>query len=350
MRAILIIIALLNLFFGGVFIYGGFAHRAATSRYNYDADAAAAFLDALFSPLAMSLYHLSADLRGALLIRDNGLLVPFAGGGALLIVLGMVLLTAAKILGERELARHRAKQGEQMREARRAPSMEDLRVGKAHEDEEKKKKEAAAKAKGGAAAAPSMPEPTGDANLDDMLKQQSGGADVSVPSGDDSGGDDVKIDTSILDDDEPDYTDINVLVSLAHSYLEKPQRHNAVKNLRPDLLPHLKLLSEQAESAVVKQILDATIVRFKRSEKNITPDQFRLQDKNMNRLEREAICMRYMPNHSVPDAYKDRVGKVFTMNEHSRLQQEMMSEADDWQELSLRNAVLVLSAKAPGAS
>ena len=158
------------------------------------------------------------------------------------------------------------------------------------------------------------------------------------------------MDTSILEDDDPDYTDINVLVSLAHSYLEKPQRQNAVKNLRPDLLPHLKLLSEQAESAVVKQILDATIVRFKRSEKNITPDQFRLQDKNMNRLERESICMRYMPSGGVPDSYKDRVGKVFTMNEHSRLQQEMMSEADDWQELSLRNAVLVLSAKAPAAS
>ena len=345
MRAVLIIVALLSLGLGGAFVYGGLAHRAAISRYHYDADAAAAFLEALFSPVAQMFYHLSSGLRRALLIPEHGLLVPFVVVGVLLFVLGMVLFTVAKMLGERELARHRAKQGEQMREARTQVSMDDLRVGKAHEDAEKKKKEAEAKAKAASAPGSDLPEPTGDADLDDMLKQSEKQGDAVVPSAEE-----VKVDTSILDDDEPDYTDINVLVSLAHSYLEKPQRHNAVKNLRPDLLPHLKLLSEQAESAVVKQILDATIVRFKRSEKNITPDQFRLQDKNMNRLERESICMRYMPNHSVSDAYKDRVGKVFTMNEHSRLQQEMMSEADDWQELSLRNAVLVLSAKAPDAS
>ena len=350
MRAVLIIFALLSLGLGGVFVYGGLAHRAAISRYHYDADAAAAFLEALFSPVAKLFYHLSSGLRRALLIPEHGLLVPFVGIGVLLFVLGMVLFTVAKIIGERELARHRAKQGEQMKESRTAPTMKDLRVGKEYEDEEKKKKEAkakaAAEAKAKAASAPGsdLPEPTGDADLDDMLKQSEKQGTV-VPSAEE-----VKVDTSILEDDDPDYTDINVLVSLAHSYLEKPQRQNAVKNLRPDLLPHLKLLSEQAESAVVKQILDATIVRFKRSEKNITPDQFRLQDKNMNRLERESICMRYMPSGSVPDSYKDRVGKVFTMNEHSRLQQEMMSEADDWQELSLRNAVLVLSAKAPDAS
>ena len=341
MRAVLIIFALLSLGLGGVFVYGGLAHRAATSRYHYDAD--------VFSPLAQSLFRMSSDMRRALLIPEHGLLVPFVIVGAALVVVAIVLFTAAKILGERELARRRAKQGEQMREARRAPTMKDLRVGKEHEDAEKKKKEAEEKAKAEAEAARApgsdLPEPTGDADLDDMLKQSETQGNEVIPSAEE-----VKVDTSILEDDEPDYTDINVLVSLAHSYLEKPQRQNAVKNLRPDLLPHLKLLSEQAESAVVKQILDATIVRFKRSEKNITPDQFRLQDKNMNRLERESICMRYMPSGGAPDSYKDRVGKVFTMNEHSRLQQEMMSEADDWQELSLRNAVLVLKAKAPDAS
>ncbi len=308
MRAVLIIIALLFIAGGGVFAYGGFAHRG--TRFFSDSNPATVF-DSVFAPVGRAFLNMGYDARAALQMPDNGMLIPFAIVGALLFVLGVVFLYSAKRMGDKRVQTMRESQG--IKKEKAAISIEQLRGG-----ESAKKKE----------------EPGG------------GGG------GGESG---LEIDMSALDlEHELDFTDINILVSLAHSALEQEQREKTLKALRPELLPYFPQMSELAAGAVVKQVLDCTIVRHKRAEKDITADQFRLQDDNMNKLERETIGMRFMPSDTASDGrmdekHRERVGKVFTMNEYAQLHQEMLTEADDWQDISLRNAIAVLGSR-PGSA
>ena len=108
----------------------------------------------------------------------------------------------------------------------------------------------------------------------------------------------VNIDESLLDipeDELADYKDINKMVALFHSALSVEQCKRTLRVLHPGLMAYIDIMTESALLEIAKQVLDATIIRHKRQEKGITPDQFRLQNENLNRTEQETICRRYMP-------------------------------------------------------
>ncbi|WOV90510.1 MAG: hypothetical protein R1F54_08200 [Candidatus Zeuxoniibacter abyssi] len=158
----------------------------------------------------------------------------------------------------------------------------------------------------------------------------------------------VNIDESLLDipeDELADYKDINKMVALFHSALSVEQCKRTLRVLHPGLMAYIDIMTESALLEIAKQVLDATIIRHKRQEKGITPDQFRLQNENLNRTEQETICRRYMPRDisQLPQEHWDKIGRVFIVTEQSQIQQDLLSDTADWRDISLKNAHTIMS-------
>ena len=158
----------------------------------------------------------------------------------------------------------------------------------------------------------------------------------------------VNIDESLLDipeDELADYKDINKMVALFHSALSVEQCKRTLRVLHPGLMAYIDIMTESALLEIAKQVLDATIIRHKRQEKGITPDQFRLQNENLNRTEQETICRRYMPRDisQLPQEHWDKIGRVFyryrTIANTARSPQRYA----DWRDISLKNAHTIMS-------
>lgn len=158
------------------------------------------------------------------------------------------------------------------------------------------------------------------------------------------------IDEGIIKDEDTDeekMRDINHLVTLRHTQMEPDTIRLVVHTFRPDLENFLPLFNEAGMEKFAHQVLDSVILRHRRHSKDITPDQFHSQDERIIECEREAFCHRFMPPKekiSSPDAM-EVVGKVYDSYSRSEIQKRFSGEADDWMDVSLRNAAEVLAAK-----
>ncbi|MGI9298732.1 MAG: hypothetical protein ACR2QC_12665 [Gammaproteobacteria bacterium] len=160
----------------------------------------------------------------------------------------------------------------------------------------------------------------------------------------------ISIDEGIIKDgdtDEEKMRDINHLVTIRHSLMEPDVIALVVHTFRPDLEGYLPLFNEAGMEKLAQQVLDSVILRHRRLGKDITPDQFQVQDERIIECEREAFCHRYMPSKEKidSDAARQSVGKVYDSYTRSEIQKRVAGEADDWMDVSLRNAVEVLGAK-----
>lgn len=153
------------------------------------------------------------------------------------------------------------------------------------------------------------------------------------------------------DTDKELFHDIEKVVALSQANLSERQMILAVTVLRPQFLPHISQMSDEVKNRLGRQIIQYHVLRLKREEKGISSDQFASQDKRMTELERETICRRYTPRNvgDLPESTRRLVGMVYTLNEQSKVQQSTLSDAEDWQDISLRNFVSVMNKPVPAA-
>ena len=139
------------------------------------------------------------------------------------------------------------------------------------------------------------------------------------------------------------------LISLSHAGLDKEKCAALLKEFRPKLIEHMDICREDALSMLTRQLLEIEIVRRRRQQENITPDQFRTFDEKITQLDRQAICYRYLPANpdSAPAEARKYFGLVYDRFNYSAIQQKLKSDADDWREVSVRTAEQVLGEKAP---
>ena len=159
----------------------------------------------------------------------------------------------------------------------------------------------------------------------------------------------IAIDESMLDEEKQDpfeaMRDINNLVTMSQANLDADECERVVKMFRPDLLPHLPLFNLESMGYLAHQILESVIFRHQRQKKNITADQFQQQDKRVHELEGETFVRRYMPPPEKinSDRMREHVGRVYDIMRQGEIQKEFLGEAEDWADVSLRNAADVLS-------
>ena len=142
---------------------------------------------------------------------------------------------------------------------------------------------------------------------------------------------------------------LNLMVSMFHAALETEQCRELLNLFRPQLANYMELYRADALTAVTKQALELEIIRRRRQQEGISPDQFRTFDNKIVELEREEICYRYLPSNpgAAPDEAREHFGLVYDRFNHSAVQQKLRSEAGDWRGLSINNAAQVLAEKAP---
>ena len=150
--------------------------------------------------------------------------------------------------------------------------------------------------------------------------------------------------------DKEMFHDIEKVVALSQSIMSERYLLLSVTVLRPGFIPYIGLLNDRARDRLGRQIIQYHVLRLKREEEGISADQFAVQDKRMTEIERETICRRYMPKSTddLPEETFKLIGKVYTLTEQSRVQQSTLSDAEDWQDMSLRNFVSVMSEPVSG--
>ena len=168
---------------------------------------------------------------------------------------------------------------------------------------------------------------------------------TDVKEGDKKAG--IEIDESWIDEGEDEndlFSDIEKVISLSHSAMEEDEIVMVLRKLNPDLLQFTDQLSLDVQERFTKQSLSIYIINAKRSEKSITPDQFRIQDVRMNELIRETIVRRFLPQSKghLSETAVALIGNVYTLQEQAKIQQSTHSHAEDWRDMSVRNAVDVL--------
>ena len=148
-----------------------------------------------------------------------------------------------------------------------------------------------------------------------------------------------------MDEDEK----TNHMVSLFHTALEEERCKELLELFRPKLAEYLELYRDDALSMLTKQALEMEIIRRRRQQEDISPDQFRTFDNKITELDREAVCYRYLPVNpdAAPKEAREHFGLVYDRFNHSAVQQKLKSEASDWRAVSLSAAAEVLAAKAP---
>lgn len=166
-------------------------------------------------------------------------------------------------------------------------------------------------------------------------------------------------DTMLESTNEEDnlFSSVESVVALAHTALDEEMCRRILKSLRPDIIPYIDIMTEKAREKISRQILNHYILSKKRAQKNISPDQFRLQDVRVNECLRETIVRRFMPAH--PENFSSNVdmanyiGHIYDVSEQPGIQQKTFSAAEDWMDISLRNSTEILeipSAAIPAAT
>jgi hypothetical protein len=201
------------------------------------------------------------------------------------------------------------------------------------------KKDTRIKLPSSAQGAETVSAPNSDVVADNTEEENFANDDSSMPNQSEGLSDDIKTYGNF-----EDLLDINTLVSLSQSHLGQEECQRIMQMFRPDLLEHKEILSEESLHEITKRILESVILRHRRQEKDITSDQFRIQDRRLSEIEKGTVVRRYFPrDKDISPEAKKHVGKVYDFNMQSEIQQNYLSEADDWIDISLRNAKQVLS-------
>lgn len=246
------------------------------------------------------LARMSPAMRGTLRYESNGLLVLLGGIGALGLIISFIVYFIAGMLAE---ARQRRETHRISWEEEQTPLSED----------DGPQKTAASRYK---------------MEIDEDM---------------------LNIDDSSQDDDDI-FENIESVIALAHSALEPEMSDKVLRSLRPDLLPFSAIFTPLAWENMAKQVLNHYILSHKRSQKSISPDQFRLQDERVNETARATVSRRFMPKRPAHFASADmrtHIGQVYHVSEQAGIQQKTASNAEDWLDVSLRNATEMLKIPAP---
>ena len=160
----------------------------------------------------------------------------------------------------------------------------------------------------------------------------------------------ISIDDSLLDPEEEKFSeklrDVGYLVQIAQGDLMPDDSPEVVRMFRPDLAEYLDLFEGSSTLELALQIVRAVILRHHRTKEDTTADQFKAQDDRINECERHTFARRFMPaKHKITSDMRAVIGKVYSVNEQAAVQQQFSGEAEDWADLSLRNAKDVLAAK-----
>ena len=300
LRMMLIVIGL-ALAGGGVWAAAvGHAHSDKNYKYGsqYEVPGSKALIARVDTLLRKVPEEYRAPLRGHLKIDERGMLYPLGGSGALVAFLGLILFLNG-------VFRKWSKKEKETRIVKE----EEARI---------------------------------DAS---MIPTR-----ASAPQG--AKADAISIDEGIIQDEEdPDelMRDINYLVTISQGAIETELATRVVRTFHPDLEKFLPLFNEPGVERFAKQILSSVVLRHRRHSKDITADQFQSQDARITECEREAFCHRYMPARAkiTNDEIRDSAGKVYDTHARAEIQKRDSGEADDWMDVSLRNAAEVLSAKSP---
>ncbi|MGI9306535.1 MAG: hypothetical protein ACR2P5_04440 [Gammaproteobacteria bacterium] len=176
-----------------------------------------------------------------------------------------------------------------------------------------------------------------------------GGKESGEKSADGGG---IAIDESALGVSEEDKTsallrDINHLVKLSQSGVGEEMSVKVVKMFRPELSPFLGSFTPDSLEKLAHQMIDYVVLRHHRGREGITADQFQAQDIRMTECERATFARRYLPPKAkvVSDEVREAVGKVYDLQGQSVMQKKFSGEADDWADISLRNAKDILAQK-----
>ena len=158
------------------------------------------------------------------------------------------------------------------------------------------------------------------------------------------------IDDSLLDPEDDSFVDlrnIKNLVTLNQGFINPEDCQRILKMFRSDLLEFVPKFNEDAVEQLSHRVLESIIMRERRQIKEITADQFKVQDRRLNEIERETFARRYMPLASkvTSPRMQEIVGRAYDLIGQSKLQKEFLGEAEDWVDVSLRNAKDVMSAK-----
>ena len=290
----LILIGLVLLSFAGIFMWSAYVYSTPSSIVVSASNKLPA-ISQIISPVIDVIKDISRKSvwQETLMIREHGYLVPFGAIGAILFIIGLVTMRLSKVNFEGHKNENIGIQKSNV------VSLQSVRIA---EDED------------------------GETHSS------------------------IKIDEKLLDVEEDklaDYADINRLIALSHSDLDKEQCLLTLKILRPRLLDYKEIMTKEALTAISKQVLNNAVIRHKRQEKAITPDQFRRQNEHMLSIEQETICRRYMPRKEnldkIPQEYIDKIGHVFVVSEQSGIQQGLLSDSTEWRDISLSNSIAVMS-------
>ena len=168
---------------------------------------------------------------------------------------------------------------------------------------------------------------------------------------DGEGAEKISIDDSFLNEQEDSIADklrdIGYLVQLAQGDLDSETALGTVQMFRPDLVKYLDMFEGKSTMQLALQIINSVILRHHRTKEDITADQFKVQDDRINECERATFARRYLParNKITSDDMRAAVGKVYEVNEQAVIQKKFTGEAEDWADVSLRNAKEILTAK-----
>ena len=140
------------------------------------------------------------------------------------------------------------------------------------------------------------------------------------------------------------FSDTSAVVAMMHGNLPAEKTELILRVLRPDLAKYADQMEPAAKGRICRQLLTHFILVAKRTEKNISPDQYRIQDQRRVEVERETIARRFMPRESRPagDEHASKIGKVYAIIDGANLQQKTNSGAEDWQDISLLNIAEVM--------
>ena len=162
----------------------------------------------------------------------------------------------------------------------------------------------------------------------------------------------MEIDESLLQhqplsEEEKIFESLANVIALGQSKLEDTKIRAIFNVLRPDILKGIDLCTPVAIEKIAKQVLAHYVLTQKRAEKNMSADQFRLQDERTNELARETIARRFIPlrPEQVPPNMADSIGKIYDLSEQAEIQQKAaFGQIEDWQDISLRNITSVMEA------
>ena len=143
--------------------------------------------------------------------------------------------------------------------------------------------------------------------------------------------------------EEDEWDNVPSLTALSESPLTAEICHKLLAKFHPELHSFINLFDDEALFDFTRHFLACLILRHRQNEKDLTAEEFRQRERRLNEAQRETVVRRYMPKAAAGLAAKEHIGRVFSLSRQHQIQQDGGGGADDWMDISMRNAQAVLS-------